>query len=168
MSQAGLLNAASSNPAIPTSFVTDAGTAIPVANVLNVNGGANVNTSASGNQIVINSTGGTSFTWQTITASQTLAVNNGYICISAGGALSLALPTTAAVGSIIEVTLDGATSWTITQGVGQQIRMGKQQTTSGATGTLASNFQGDGIRMVCSVANNKFNILSLIGDISFV
>lgn len=116
--------------------------------------------------ITINSTGG--LTWQTITASQGLAINNGYICVSAGGALSLSLPTTAAVGSEIEVTLDGATSWTITQAAGQQIRLGNVQTTSGVGGSLASTAQGDSIRFVCSVANTKFNVISSMGNITVV
>lgn len=118
------------------------------------------------NAITINSTGG--LTWTAISANQTLSVNNGYICVSPGGALSLALPAVAAVGSEIEVTLDGATSWTVTQGAGQQIRLGNVQTTSGAGGSLASTAQGNTIRMVCSVANNKWNILSSIGNITVV
>lgn len=107
-------------------------------------------------------------TWSAITANQALAVGNGYICISAGGALSLSLPTTAAVGSVIVVALDGATSWTITQGAGQQIRIGNQQSTSGAGGTLASTAQGDTITLVCSVANLKFNVTSSMGNITVV
>jgi hypothetical protein len=124
--------------------------------------GANVTITNGSGTITIASTGGV--TWQTITASQTLAVNNGYICISPGGALSLALPTTAAVGSIIEVTLDGATSFVITQSAGQQIRIGASQTTSGATGTLTTTAQGNTLRLVCSVANLKFNVLSSMGN----
>ncbi len=106
--------------------------------------------------------------WTTITASQTLATDHGYICVSAGGALALALPASSAVGDIIEVTLDGATSWSITQGVGQQIRMGSSQTTSGAGGSLTSTAQGDSIRMVCSVANTKWNVLSSMGNLTVV
>jgi hypothetical protein len=102
--------------------------------------------------------------WVLITANQTLVANTGYFCVSPGGALSLALPTTGAtVGSIIEVVLDGATSWTITQGVGQQIRYGTQQTTSGAGGSLASNNQGDSVRLVCEVANTRWVATSGIG-----
>lgn len=41
-------------PTIPTSFVTDAGTATPALNILNVLGGANINTSGAGNTVTIN------------------------------------------------------------------------------------------------------------------
>jgi hypothetical protein len=137
----------------------------PAASTLTAGTGVTI-TNAS-HSITINATG-SGMTWTAISANQTLAINNGYICVSPGGALSLALPTTAAVGSIIEVTLDGATSWTITQGAGQQIRIGTSQTTSGAGGSLASTAQGNTVRFVCSVANNKFNVLSSIGNITVV
>jgi len=129
-------------------------------------GGTGISIVNAAGSITINSDGG--LTWQTITASQTLAINNGYVCISPGGALSLALPAAAAVGSEIEVTLDGATSWTITQVLGQQIRIGNVQTTSGAGGSLASTAQGNTIRMVCSVTNNNWNVLSSMGNITVV
>jgi hypothetical protein len=103
-------------------------------------------------------------TWQTITASQTLAIDHGYICISPGAALSLLLPAVSSVGDIIEVTLDGSTSFSITQSAGQQIRIGNTATTAGVTGSLTSTQQGDSIRMVCSVANLKWNVLSSMGN----
>lgn len=131
-----------------------------------ITGGTGISVINGGGTITINSTGG--LTWTAISANQTLAINNGYICVSPGGALSLALPTTAAVGSEIEVTLDGATSWTITQGAGQQIRIGNVQTTSGAGGSLASTAAGNSVRFICSVANNKFNVISSIGNITVV
>lgn len=104
--------------------------------------------------------------WNIISANQTLATNNGYICVSPGGALSLALPATSNLGDLIEVTLDGATSWTITQAAGQQIRVGNQQTTAGVGGSLASTRQGDTIRMVCQTANLKWNVLSVVGSLT--
>ena len=58
MSQAGLINAVESTPSIPTEFDADIGIAIPVANVLNILGGTNISTSASGNTITIDATGG--------------------------------------------------------------------------------------------------------------
>lgn len=56
MSQAGITNAANSNPQIPTSFVTDLGTATPSANILNVLGGTGITTSALGNVVTITNT----------------------------------------------------------------------------------------------------------------
>ncbi len=108
-----------------------------------------------------------SFTWQNITSGQTMAVNNGYAITS--GACSLALPTTSAVGSVIEVVLAGGTSWTITQAANQQIFMGSNQsgavsTTSGVGGSLASVRAGDWIKLVCITANLAWQACVLQGD----
>lgn len=113
------------------------------------------------------SSSSTGLSWQTISTSQTLAVNNGYICVS-GGALSLALPSTSSVGDVIEITLDGSTSFAVTQGAGQQIRFGAAQTTLGASGSLTTNAQGDALRLVCSVADTKWNIVSAMGNFTVV
>ena len=53
MSQAGILDVESSNPQIPTSFVTDLGTAIPILNELELLGSNGVTTSASGKTITV-------------------------------------------------------------------------------------------------------------------
>lgn len=108
------------------------------------------------------------FTWSVIIASQALANNNGYICGTGGGAISLSLPSSAAVGTIIEVSLSGATSWTITQGAGQRIRLGALQTTSGVGGSLASTAQGDSIRMVCDLSGSHWVVLSSMGLLTIV
>ena len=113
------------------------------------------------------STNGTGIVkWNIISANQTLAINNGYICVSPGGALLLALPAASTLGDIIEVTLDGATSWSITQAAGQQIRYNNLQTTLGATGSLTSTDTGNTIRMVCQTANTKWNVLSALGTLT--
>ena len=47
----------SSTPSVPTEFVTDDGSAIPAANILNVLGGQGIETEGSGDTITINLTG---------------------------------------------------------------------------------------------------------------
>lgn len=116
--------------------------------------------------ITISGTGG-GLTWSTVGASTALLVNQGFIC-TAGAALSFSLPATSAVGDVIGLTLDGSTSWTVTQGAGQQIRLGSTQTTGGAGGSLASTATGDTIVMVCSVANTRWNVYSVVGNITVV
>lgn len=109
---------------------------------------------------------GMGLTWQLITADQTLEVNHGYICVSPGTNISLTLPTTSAVGDIIEITIANATSWTVRQASGQNIRMGTSTTTVGTTGGLSSTALGDTIRMVCRTANTTWIVLSSMGNIT--
>lgn len=131
-----------------------------------ITGGAGITVTNGPGTITISSSAGGS-TWQTIGASQALAVNNGYIC-NAGGALSLSLPATASVGQIVEVTLDGSTSFTITQAAGQSIRFGNVVTTTGVGGSLVSTARGDTVRLVCSVANLNWNVVSSVGNLTTV
>lgn len=58
-------------PAVPTSFVTDSGAAVPVANVLNILGGVGAETSAAGNTVTVTVSGmveGTGTTVGAVTA----------------------------------------------------------------------------------------------------
>lgn len=131
----------------------------------NITAGAGITISNGPGTITISSTTGT-LQWTVISGNQTLVTEHGYICGTPGGALALLLPATSIVGDIIEITLDGATSFQVTQAAGQQIRIGSASTTLGATGTLTSNAQGDSIRMVCSVANTKWNVVSSMGTLT--
>lgn len=130
----------------------------------------NINVVGSGSITITGSPGTNTLTisdtevaWGVIGASQTLVINHGYVCTT-GAALSLLLPATSAVGSVIEVTLDGSTSFIITQGAGQQVRLGNLTTTAGIGGTITSTQQGDSLKLVCSVQNLKWNCISMIGN----
>jgi len=103
-------------------------------------------------------------TWSVISANQTAVVNNGYFCNKAG-TLALALPTTSAVGDIIEVANENtATGTQFTQASGQQILIGNTNTTSGATGTLTSSAVGDTLKLVCKTANTVWRVTSGWGN----
>ena len=106
-------------------------------------------------------------TWSNISASGNLVVNTGVNC-TGGAALSLALPATSAVGDIIEIALDGSTSWTVTQAANQQIRVGSVTSTLGVGGTIASTAQGDSIKLVCKTANLVWTAVSMIGNLTVV
>lgn len=66
-------------PVVPTTFQADFGTAIPAANILNVFGGTGIETTGSGNTLVIKLENSGSVTTQTIgaTSSQAILINLG-------------------------------------------------------------------------------------------
>lgn len=170
MSQAGIVNVKNSTPGLMLELTGNSGGAVPPDGSGNINilgaGGVLVTGNPGTNTLTI--TAGSTDFWSTIIASQTMAVSKGYACISPGGALALLLPAVSAVGDIIEVTLDGAASFQITQGAGQSIRLGNLATTAGAGGSISSTQQGDSLRMVCSVTNLKWNVLSSMGNPTIV
>jgi hypothetical protein len=98
-------------------------------------------------------------------STQTMAASNGYMANNAG-LVTLTLPTTAAFGTIIEVTGFGAGGWLIAQNSGQIIHYGNQNTTSGATGSLSSQNQYDVVRLLCVVANTSWSARSTQGNIT--
>ncbi len=99
-----------------------------------------------------------SFLWFTITAaSQSMAVNNGYIANSAG-LVSLLLPATSSVGDEIAVSGLGAGGWSITQNAGQNIQVGSVSSTVGVGGSVSSTNRYDSLRMVCLLANTTWAV----------
>lgn len=92
MSQGGTIDVTSSDPEIPTDFVTNSGTAHPSSNTLNIVGSNGVTTSGSGN--TVNVTGINATAGATIGASQigvsafdsaSFTVTNGFTSLSSGG-----------------------------------------------------------------------------------
>lgn len=156
MSQAGIINAAGSNPSIPTSFVTDSGTAVPVSNVLNILGGTDISTSGAGNTVLITFTGTTGgITWNTITSADNvkqIVAGNGYICRGVSQCI-LNLPVAPNIGDTF-IILAVTSLFQITQNGSQQIRLGAQLSTAGS-GTLTANTAGDEVEIVY-VGSNLF------------
>lgn len=105
--------------------------------------------------------------WAVITANQSAAINSSYITNSTN-LITLALPATAPVGSVLEVTGIGTGGWRIGQAAGQQVFFGSVSSTSGAAGQLNSTQSRDAIRLVCVTADTTWQVISSIGNIDVI
>lgn len=111
---------------------------------------------------------GGGFTWVNVTGtSQSMSINTGYIANN-GSLVTMTLPATAAVGSVIEVAGNGSGGWSITQNSGQTIHFGNVNTTTGVGGSLSSTNRYDSLQMVCTVANTDFVVKACMGNITFI
>lgn len=110
-------------------------------------------TNAAGS-ITIGVTGGGK-TWTVETTSANMVPDNGYITNS-GSLITMTLPVTAAVGTMLSVNGLGAGGWKIAQNASQNIQLGDLATTTGTGGSLASTNQYDSINLVCLVANTTW------------
>ncbi len=102
-----------------------------------------------------------------VAEGQSMTVNNSYITNS-GGLLTMTLPATAAVGTIIEIVGKGAGGWTVAQNAGQTIHKIGASSTTGAGGSVASSAQFDSIEMKCITANTDFVIVDSEGVLTIV
>ena len=168
MSQGGTLNDGSLSPDVATSYVTDSGTAIPAANIINILGAGGITTSASGDTILIDDSSSL-FTWQVVTSADnpvTLANGNGYIA-KGGTAVQFDLPATASVGDTFSIVGYG-NLWTITQAASQSITEGNVASTIGVGGSLTATKITDCVDILCVTLNNEFYVISSQGNPNFV
>lgn len=106
--------------------------------------------------------------WTNVTGTtQAAAINNGYIANNAA-LVTITLPSTAAVGSIIEVAGAGAGGWKLAQNASQLINFGVLVTTTGTGGSLASVNRYDAVRIICITANTTWSVISTQGNITVV
>jgi len=106
------------------------------------------------------------FPWTDVTGTtQSAAINNGYITNNAG-AVTVTLPDTAAVGSVVKVAGLGAGGWVVAVNSGEAINFGNVTTTT-TTGTLASTNRYDAVELLCVVADTTWNIVNSIGNITY-
>ncbi len=118
--------------------------------------------------VQISSTGTASFTWTDVTGTtQSMAANSGYISDNSG-LVTLTLPPTAALGTVLSVAGNGAGGWLIAQNASQNIKFGNQTTTTGTGGSLASTNRYDQIDLLCTVANTTWVVRSAVGNITVV
>lgn len=166
MSQAGGFTKSSSlNPAIPTSFVTDSGTAIPALNVLQVLGGTDITTSGAGNTILVTFTGAAGLTWNVVTSANnpvTLVASNAYIAKGASP-VNFVLPAGAAIGDSFRIVGYG-NLWTLTQNAGQSITIGFVTSTPGVGGSVQATMISDGLELVCVTKNLEFYEIGIQGN----
>jgi hypothetical protein len=106
--------------------------------------------------------------WEEITATSKTAENNyGYIANNAS-LVTITLPTTAAVGTIIRVVGKGAGGWRIAQNASQAIQFGSVATTTGVGGNLDSFDDNDAVELVCTTADLTWHVLSSQGNVTIV
>jgi hypothetical protein len=164
MSQAGALSGSEVGPDVPTSFVTDNGTAVASLGVINIFGGSGSTTSGSGNTITIN-VSGSSFTWNVVTSAMnpiTLVAENGYICKGAAP-VDFILPPASTIGQTYRIVGYG-NLWTVAQNAGQSITIGNQTTTVGVFGGLTATMISDAIELLCVTNNSEFYEIGIQGN----
>lgn len=113
---------------------------------------------------------GSGFTWSVITADQTAATANGYICNKAG-TLTITLPASPTAGDYFAVTgINTATGAKIAQNANQQIFFGTSSTTVGATGYIQSINIRDSATLVCVVGGSSavWNVVNSVGNWTIV
>ncbi len=135
----------------------------------NVGSFTNASITINGKGLITAASSGTGgIAWTEVTGtSQSAAVNNGYILNNAG-LVTVTLPSTAAVGSIVRVAGKGAGGWKVAQNASGVIHFDGTDTTTGTGGSLASTVRYDAVEMVCIVANNEWVVISSVGNITIV
>lgn len=133
-------------------------------------------------ELWVATTSGTSSTtvWTLSTNSQStwidavttpVALVNGYKYVADNGATQTVfnIPAVAAFGTTIEIAGKSSATggWTITYGTGQSIQFGALLTTV-TTGSLTSTNANDYVKLLCTTANTKWNVVGSIGNITIV
>lgn len=130
--------------------------------------GSGISVTNGSGSITIATTNGQGITWNNVTGTtQSAAVNNGYITNNAG-LVTVTLPSTVAVGQIVEVAGSGAGGWRIAQNASQVINFGTVATTTGTGGRLDSVNRYDAVRLICITANTTWTVISSQGNITIV
>lgn len=137
--------------------ISDLGTGTPGQLLVSNGSGANPSFQSVPTVIVWNAVAG---------ASQTLAVQNGYVNQNSG-LTTFTLPGTANFGDVIEIAGMGAGGWTIVENTGQNIIVGSLTSTT-TSGSISSTTANDTIRLLCTVMDTTFMALSWAGNLTVI
>ena len=96
---------------------------------------------------------------------QSMLANTSYFSNSAS-LMVYGLPAAANLGDVFEVGGFGSGGWKITQDAGQQVHFGTSNTTTGASGYLASSNSTDCVKLVCVAQNTDFLVVSSVGNVT--
>lgn len=109
------------------------------------------------------------FTWEYVSGTTKAAeVNFGYLVDNASQVV-VTLPATADRLTIIRVKGMGAGGWRLSQNAGQTIIWDESaSTTTGASGYLESTDDNDAVELICTVADDTWEVLSSMGNITVV
>ena len=119
----------------------------------------------SGNPTIAVAGGG--FPWTDITgATQTLAINNGYVT-DRGGGVTYTLPATATEGDMIWIA-GKLGIWVVAQNALQQILIGSASSTIGITGSITATNVGDCMLLLCTTTGTStvWRAVNLVGNLT--
>lgn len=97
------------------------------------------------------------------TTTVALVADNAYGLNNASQVVST-LPSTAAVGTVIEIVGIGAGGWRLALNASQQVHFGNISTTIGTGGRIDSTFRRDTISIRCVVANTEWVVVNAVGN----
>lgn len=142
-------------------YVIDGGTTSKKVSNIAIADGASVSGTNTGDQTLP----GVLPTVEVTDAAATMAGNRIYVANRAD-LVTLTLPATAAVGTVIIVVGQGAGKWFIAQNAGQKIWIGNDDSTEGAAGGLDTIHDHASLMLVCTVADTVFNVVGMSGTIT--
>lgn len=97
--------------------------------------------------------------------TQAAAINTSYVANNAG-LVTVTLPSTAVIGSVINIGGLGAGGWALAQNAAQLIHFGSAVTTTGTGGSIASQNAFDNITIQCVVANTTWLVIASQGNMT--
>lgn len=171
MSQAGILDVLNSNPDIPTTFDTDSGSAVPIANTLEILGDNGVTTSGSGNTVTVggvNATAGATAG----TASVGVASFDSSIFTVTSGFVTFDGPTTDLHTARYIVSpggsSDGANYTTFQSAITAASSAGGNQTVFIQPGTYIEDPTFEPNINVCAYVSDSYNdVVKIVGKVSY-